>query len=141
MPNFDAAALEEARKFLSIDYTFNNFYEKYYVLRKIVTDKIEEDIKKALTQKYLKVLFCSHSGSGKTTILRHLERDIKNDESLYPIFLSFKHDVTWIDNYFTEILLLIVKKTIEKIQIKNQRVIQNLFSILDKFTLECEFIK
>ena len=34
MPNFDAAALEEARKFLSIDYTFNNFYEKYYVLRK-----------------------------------------------------------------------------------------------------------
>jgi GTPase SAR1 family protein len=121
----DNVTVEQALNLLDYNATTEDFFnKKYYVERQeAIKTKINEIKQRILypEQRGAKILLCGHLGAGKTTILRRLNQDLK-EQGLHVIFVSSRNEAPVVDLDYTDILLLLMKKTLELIKQKSVRI-------------------
>ena len=91
--------------------------------------------------KALKSFSVGHRGSGKTTELHNLQYDLEN-EGYFVVFVSALDDLNLSDLYYTDIFLLLIRRTIETIRDKSMRlrseILDELESLLEQVGGESE---
>jgi hypothetical protein len=131
--------LDAALKLLRCSAIEEDFFSKeYYVKRQEVMNRLNE-IKEYILhaeQVGTKILFWSHMGAGKSTELRRLNEELKQ-EGFHVISVSSQEEIPS-DLDYADILLSLMKKTLELIKGKaiklENKTIQNVLKLLKQLT-------
>jgi len=116
-----------------------SFFDKYYIPR---TNSPLEDIIADITirKNPPKILFSGHTGSGKTTELRQIKLELEKKDFLIIFVRANKEKLIRVDLHHTDILLAIMRSTIEimghtKIEL-NKNTIKKLEDVLKELVGE-----
>lgn len=121
---------KDAYNLIDLDSHAEKFHEKYYVERKLNQSSDLFNLI-TITQNPAKILFGGHRGSGKTTELHHLQ-NLLNKTDFIVLFVAARDDgLDRADLYYTDILLAILKKTVDLL---SDRKLKLKKSTLDKLT-------
>lgn len=116
MAKVEASPLENAFRSLNLEATAKDFFNNYYVSRKdSPVNSLKNDIMN--TNAIAKVLFSGHRGSGKTTELYNLQNMLEK-EGFLVVFVAATKDMNVSDLYYTDVLLTLIKNSIEFVSAK-----------------------
>src|ERR1022692_2432427 len=118
----------KAREVTEPDYDADLFGEHLYVnLDSVRGTEFMDDIKFSLnieadkivlnepTDDYIKILFSGHRGSGKTTELKRLHREINKPDCYYSVFIELQEETVISSFQPEDLYILIITKLIERL--------------------------